>query len=90
MDGQTKVTNKTLATLLRSSVSKSIRDWDLKLPHAKFSYNPIPSFATTHSPFDSCYRRNPLTPLELIPLPLESRVSYETDEKAKEMKKLHQ
>jgi len=89
-NGQTEVTNKTLATLLRSLVSKSIKDWDLKLPHAEFAYNRTPSFATAHSPFESCYGSNPLTPLELIPLPLESRVSYEAEERAKEMKKLHQ
>ena len=89
-DGQTEVTNKTLTTLLRSLVSKSVKEWDLKLPHAEFAYNSTPSFATAHSPFESCYGINPLTPLELIPLPLESRVSYEAEEKAKEMKKLHQ
>jgi len=88
-DGQTKVTNKTLATLLRSLVSKSIKEWDLKLPRAEFAYNCTPSFAMTHSPFESCYRVNPLTPLELIPFPLESRVSYEGEEKVREMKKLH-
>ena len=89
-DGQTEVTNKTLATLLRSLVSKNIKEWDLKLPHAEFAYNRTPSFATAHSPFESCYGINPLTPLELTPLPLESRVSYEAEERAKEMKKLHE
>ena len=90
MDGQTEITNKTLATLLRSLVSKSIKEWDLKLSHAEFAYNCTPSFATTRSPFQSCSGNNPLTPLELISLPLESRVSYEAEEKAKEIKKLHQ
>ena len=33
---------------------------------------------------------NPLTPLELTTLPLESRVSHEVEERAREMKKLHQ
>jgi len=50
-DGQTEVTNRTLATLLRSLVSKSLKDWDLKLPHAKFTYNRSPSHATKLSPF---------------------------------------
>ena len=36
-DGQTEVTNRTLTTLLRSMVSKSLKDWDLKLPHAEFA-----------------------------------------------------
>jgi len=64
--------------------------WDLKLPYAEFTYNRTPNFATSHSPFESCYEINPLTPLDLILLPLESRVSYEAEERAKEMKKLHQ
>jgi len=89
-DGQIKVTNKTLAILLRSLVSKSIEDWDRKLPHAKFAYNRTPSFATAHSPLESCYGSNPIMPLELIPLSLEFRVNYEVEEREKEMKKLHQ
>ena len=38
-DGQTEVTNRTLTTLLRSLVSKTLKDWDLKLPHVEFAYN---------------------------------------------------
>jgi len=86
---QTEVTNKTLATLLRSLLSKSIKECDLKLPHAEFAYNRTPSFATSHSPFESCYGINPLTLLEVIPLLLESKVSYDAEERAKDMKKLH-
>src|SRR4029079_8283196 len=89
-DGQTEVTNKTLITLLRSMVSKSLKDWDLKLPHAEFAYNRAPSYATGCSPFYTCYGVNPLSPIELIPLPLESRVSLEAETKAKEIKKLHE
>jgi len=88
-DGKTEVTDKNLATLLRSMVSKSIKDCDLKLPHAEFAYNNTPSFTIAHSPFESCYESNPVTPLELIPLLLESRVSYKAEERAKEMEKLH-
>ena len=47
---QTEVTNWTLTTLVRSLVSKSLRDWDPKLPHAEFAYNKSP-YATKHSPF---------------------------------------
>jgi len=45
-NGQIEVTNKTLATLLRSLESKSFKDWDLKFPNAEFAYNRTPSFAT--------------------------------------------
>ena len=38
-DGQIEVTNWTLTTLLRRLVTKRLKDWDLKLPHAEFAYN---------------------------------------------------
>jgi len=36
------------------------------------------------------YGVNPLTPLDLIPIPNESKVSFEAETRAKEMKKLHE
>jgi len=36
------------------------------------------------------YEINPLTPLDLIPIPIESRVSFEAETRAKEMRKLHE
>ena len=64
---QTELTNRTLTTLLRSFVSKSLRDWDLKVPHAEFAYNRSPCYATKHSPFECAYGVNPLTPSNLLP-----------------------
>ena len=89
-DSQTEVTNRTLTTSLRSLVSKSLKDWDLKLPDAEFAFNRAPSYATEHFPFECVYGLNPLTPLDLLPLPSESNVSYEAEIRAKEMKKLHE
>jgi len=89
-DGQIEVNNPTLTTLLRSVVSKSLKDWDLKLPHVVFAYNRAPCCATKHSPFECAYRVNPHTPLDSLPLPLELRVSYEAKIRAMEMKKLHE
>jgi len=71
-------------------VSKSIKEWDLKLSYAEYAYNQAPSFVTSHSHFKSCYGINHLTALELIPLPLESRVSCVAKETVRDMKKLHQ
>jgi len=89
-DGQIKVTNRILTALIRSLVSKSLKNWDLKLPHAKFSYNRAPFYATKHSPFECVYRVNPLTPLDLLPIPLELRASYEDGIIVKEIKKLYE
>jgi len=88
-DGQTEVTNHTLTTLLRGMMSKSLRDWDTKLSHAKFAYNQTPSYITFHSPFEVCYGLNPLTPLDLIPIRQEFKVSFEAKKRAKAIKKLH-
>ena len=70
-------------------VSKSLRDWDVKLAHAEFIYNRPPSYATTNSPFEVCYGLKPLTPIDLIPIPQESRVSFEAEVRDKEMTNLH-
>ena len=69
-------------------VSKSLRDWDTKLSHAEFAYNR--TYATSCSPFEISYGLSPLTPLDLIPIPQESKVSFEVEERAKEIKKLHE
>ena len=60
-DGQTEVTNKTLRSILRTLVSKNLRDWDLKLCQAEFAYNRSPSYATKHSPFFMCIWVGPPT-----------------------------
>ena len=73
-NGQTKVTNKTLSTLLRGLVRKNPKEWDLKLPYSEFAYNRALTYATSHSPFEAYYGVNPLTPVDLIPLPIEHRV----------------
>jgi len=40
--------------------------------------------------FECVYRVNSLTPLGLLPIPTESRVSFDAETRAKEMKKLHE
>ena len=50
-DGRTELTNRTLGTLLRVLVKKSIKGWDELLCHAEFAFNHTPSKATSLSPF---------------------------------------
>jgi len=54
----------------------------------KFFYNRAPSCTALHSPFECMYEINPLTPINFLPIPSESRVSYDAKLRAKEMKKL--
>jgi len=67
-DEQIEVTNRTLKASLKVIVSKSLRDWNIKLAHAEFTYNRAPAYATTHSPFEVCYGLKPLTPIDLLPI----------------------
>ena len=71
-------------------MSKSLKDWDLKPLHAKFAYNRAPSYATKHSSFGCVYWLNPLTLINLQPLPSESRVNHDAELRAKEIKNLHE
>ena len=64
-DGQTKVINRTLTTLLRGMVSKSLRDWDVKLAHAKFTYNGLFSMLPLTLPLKCAMVLIPLLPLNL-------------------------
>lgn len=88
-DGQTEVTNRTLGTLLRGLVSKTQKDWDIKLAHAEFAYNRSPTYATGHSPFEVVYGVNPYIPLDLIPMPKEELVHTDAKSRLEGMLKLH-
>jgi len=50
-------------------VSKSLKYWDVKLAHAEFADNGAPSYANSHYAFEMFYGLNPLTPIDLIPIP---------------------
>lgn len=70
-------------------VQKNLKWWELKLPHAEFASNRTLAIATSCSPFEALYGINPLTLID-FPLPTKCKVSYEVDQRAKEIKKLHE
>ncbi|KAL4311911.1 hypothetical protein GQ457_01G020430 [Hibiscus cannabinus] len=74
-DGQTEVVNRVLSTLLRSIIKKNIKTWEDCLPHVDFAYNHAVHSATKMSPFEVVYGFNPITPLDLLPLPQEQVIS---------------
>ncbi|XP_074303002.1 uncharacterized protein LOC141637417 [Silene latifolia] len=80
-DGQTEVTNRTLGSLLRGLVSKSTKDWDIKLAHAEFAYNRTPSMTTGRAPFEIVYGVNPYLPIDLVPIPKKDVLSFEAKER---------
>ncbi len=89
-DGQTEVTNRTLGTLLRALINKNLKSWEECLPIAEFAYNRTIHSSTSLSPFEVVYGFNPLTPLDLSPLPVNEYVNLDGAKKAEVVKKLHE
>jgi hypothetical protein len=59
------------------------------LPFIEFAYNWSVHSTTDFSPFEIVYGFNPLTPLDLLPLPVNERTSLDGQKKAEMVKKLH-
>ncbi|XP_012472427.1 uncharacterized protein LOC105789600 [Gossypium raimondii] len=89
-DGQTEVVNRVLSTLLLAIIRKNLKTWEDCLPHIEFSYNQTIHSATKYSPFEVVYGFNPLTPLDLLPLPSDKLVHVDGKKKANFVKQLHQ
>ena len=89
-DGQTEVVNRTLGQLLRAIIPKNLKSWDEILPHVEFAYNRTVHTSTRHSPFEIVYGFNPLTPLDLLPLPVSEHVNLDGDKKAEYVRTLHE
>ena len=86
-----EVVNRTLGTLLRTVLKKNIKNWEVCLPHIEFAYNRIVHSTTSCSPFEVVYGFNPLTRLDLLPIPNISVFNHKEGEaKADYVKKLHE
>ena len=66
------------------------KQWDLVLPQAEFAYNRSTHRSTGMSPFLIVYGRNPFTPLDLAPLPATENFSPEGEDRAAQIKLIHQ
>jgi len=89
-DGQTEVVNRTLGQMLRCFISRNPIVWENLLPHVEFAYNRVVNSTTSHSPFEVVYGFNPLTPLDILPIPiLDDVLCKDGDEKASFVKNLH-
>ena len=56
----------------------------------EFAYNRTVYSTTGFSPFEIAYGFNPLTPIDLLPLPCEERVSLDGEQKAKKVRQLQE
>ncbi|XP_071923188.1 uncharacterized protein [Coffea arabica] len=67
----------------------NITSWEDCLPHVEFAYNRTVHTSTQFLPFEIVYGFNPLTPLDLSPLPIFERVNLDGKKKAEFMRDLH-
>ena len=88
--GQTEVTNRTLFALLRVLIKKNIKEWEKCLPITEFAYNRARHSTTGKSPFEVVYGFNPLSPLDILPLPLQERINLDASARATHIKKVHE
>ena len=89
-DGQTEVTNRTLSALLRVLVKKNIKEWEECLPIAEYAYKRARHLTIDKSPFEVVYGFNPLSPLDILPLPLQERTNMDASARASYIKKMHE
>ncbi|KAK1680704.1 hypothetical protein QYE76_041552 [Lolium multiflorum] len=89
-DGQTEVVNRTLSQLLRSMIKKNLKEWEDCLPHVEFAYNRAVHSTTELCPFEVVYGFKPITPLDLLPLPIHERVNMEASKRADFVRKIHE
>ncbi|GKC55781.1 RNA-directed DNA polymerase [Tanacetum coccineum] len=90
IDGQTEVTNRRLGNLLRSLCGDNPKQWDFTLPQVEFAFNRSVNRTMGKSPFEVVYGRNPITPLELAPIPVTEPTNGDAEQQATNIKQLHQ
>lgn len=71
-------------------LSKTLKDWEVKLSFVEFAYNQYPSYANRCTPSGVNYGANSLTPIGLIQLPKGIEVHFEATTRAKEIQKIHE
>jgi hypothetical protein len=89
-DGQTEMANRPLSTLLRVLIKKNIKEWEEFLPIAEYAYNRARHSTTGKSPFEVVYGFNPLSPLDILPLPLQEHINMDASARANYLKKMHE
>jgi hypothetical protein len=86
-DGRTEVMNRTLLILLRAVLKKNLKLWEESLPHVEFAYNRAVHSTTKFCLVEIVYGFKPTAPIDLLPLPMQERVNFDTSKHANFFKK---
>src|SRR4051812_38451822 len=89
-DGQTKVVNWTLSTMLRAVSKSNLKMWEECLPHIEFAYNLSLHSTTKMCPFETVYGFLPRAPIDLLPLPSSEKVNFDAKQRAELILKMHE
>lgn len=81
--------NRSLENLLRCLVMDHHTTWDLLLPQAEFAYNNSMNRSTGRSPFEIVTGVKPPTLIDLVPLPIPSRVSKGVEGFVQHLQQVH-
>jgi hypothetical protein len=87
-DGQTKVVNMMLSTMLRAVLKKNIKMWEECFPHVKFAYNRSLHSTTKMCPLEIVYGFLPRAPIDLMPLPSSEKLNFDATQRAELMLEL--
>jgi hypothetical protein len=89
-DGQTKVVNRTLSTMLRAILKKNIKMWEECFPHVEFAYNRSLHSTTKMCPIEIVYGLLPHALIDLMSLPSSEKLNFDAKQRAELMLKMHE
>lgn len=89
-DGQTKVVNRSLDSLLHCLVREHHRSWDTILSTTEFFYNSSVNRITSMNPFEIVTSYKPRVPIDLIPMLATHRPSESTSTFVQHIHSLHE
>jgi hypothetical protein len=89
-DGQIKVVNCTLSTMLRAILKSNLKLWEECLPHIEFAYNRFVHSTMKLSPFQVVYGFNPHAPIDLLPLPPSKITCFDASQLSEFIIKMHE
>lgn len=87
--GQTEDTNRALGDLLRCLMGDNIKSWDSKLCQAEFAHNHALNRTVGFSPFSVVYGCIPRCPLDLAPLPDNTRLHGQALDFVEDLQAVH-